>query len=100
HTRSLRDWSSDVCSSDLQAEYDAANRRIVVRLGTGANSTQGGSVGIGESTTLKFRVTIDLTATGVLANQAVITADGLKGNPTTRSEERRVGKECRSRWEQ
>jgi len=70
-------------AGDDQAEYDAANRRIVVRLGTGADSTQGGTVGIGESSTIKFRVTIDQNASGVLANQAQITADGLKGNPTT-----------------
>src|SRR5205814_2410807 len=46
-------------AGDDQAEYDAANRRIVVRLGTGATSTLGGTVGIGESSTIKFRVTID-----------------------------------------
>src|SRR5690349_9784987 len=54
HTRSLRDWSSDVCSSDLDG-----------RPGPGANP--------GDPQ-----------------------ADPRAGQP--RSEERRVGKECRSRW--
>src|SRR5690349_24402682 len=54
HTRSLRDWSSDVCSSDLgtcESEYTCLY-----------------------ISTLNWR------------------------SPTTRSEERRVGKECRFRW--
>jgi uncharacterized repeat protein (TIGR01451 family) len=70
-------------SGDDQAEYVAANRSIVVRIGTGADSTQGGTVGIGESTTIQFRVQIDAGATGTLSNQATISAGGLKGNPTT-----------------
>src|SRR5690349_25002077 len=57
HTRSLRDWSSDVCSSDL---LDRRGRRVeLARL----ERADGGPV--------------------LLA---------------VRSEERRVGKECRSRW--
>src|SRR5438874_10058127 len=58
HTRSLRDWSSDVCSSDLL--YD---------------------VGINEEGT-PFLV-MEYIAGKTLEE---------------RSEERRVGKECRSRW--
>src|SRR5437588_8232465 len=58
HTRSLCDWSSDVCSSDL-----AAQRRDAVRQAISHGA-------------------------GTLAS---------KEKPT-RSEERRVGKECRSRW--
>src|SRR5438034_10906818 len=63
HTRSLCDWSSDVCSSDLPAP-DAER---------GAVELEGGRHG---------------KAHGV--EQRVTAAD--------RSEERRVGKECRSRW--
>src|SRR5215207_11014694 len=58
HTRSTRDWSSDVCSSDL----DEAVQR-------------------GRAEDRDY-------AAGVVA------ADG----DVRRSEERRVGKECRSRW--
>src|SRR6266496_4219940 len=58
HTRSLRDWSSDVCSSDL-SRLAPARQRVVATL-----------------------------------------ADGLRAGwlDPARSEERRVGKECRSRW--
>src|SRR5437868_11903731 len=58
HTRSKRDWSSDVCSSDL-----------VRRLENPVPGRRGLLPGIGPDT----------------------------GSPA-RSEERRVGKECRSRW--
>src|SRR5260221_3823195 len=59
HTRSLCDWSSDVCSSDLSNLQDFSERSQM--------------------------------------------ESGLPGNVWTnaqdwRSEERRVGKECRSRW--
>src|SRR5699024_12133253 len=56
HTRSKRDWSSDVCSSDLSIEY---------MLNTEPNSIVNGK---------DFMYIM------------------------VRSEERRVGKECRSRW--
>src|SRR5207247_8471213 len=62
HTRSTRDWSSDVCSSDLAGTpCSAATASIISPYGTAAGVNVGG------------------VATG------------------GRSEERRVGKECRSR---
>src|SRR5204862_1842344 len=69
HTRSLRDWSSDVCSSDLENE----------RRGPLADDGQAGPVQRdprrvpGHSSAMKRVLFL-------------------------RSEERRVGKECRSRW--
>src|SRR5438034_9889234 len=64
HTRSLCDWSSDVCSSDLvsnkshgQTQDDLSQQRLV------------GDV-----------------------------QPSMVDPPGERSEERRVGKECRSRW--
>src|SRR5215813_9008556 len=63
HTRCGRDWSSDVCSSDLSGLSGSSARLDGVR-GTG---------------TKKYR-------------PPAITVLPL------RSEERRVGKECRSRW--
>src|SRR5690349_25163052 len=75
HTRSLRDWSSDVCSSDLEEPMAAA-------IGAGLPvQSAGGSmvVDIGGGTT----------------EVAVISLGGIVA--ATRSEERRVGKECRSR---
>src|SRR5207249_8376995 len=68
HTRSKRDWSSDVCSSDLH-----------YCVGRDTRASQRSSVGA---------VTISI---GVQERMVRV-----------RSEERRVGKECRSRglWEQ
>src|SRR5947209_12065067 len=72
HTRYWRDWSSDVCSSDLLAGVD-----IQSSLTTPANAT--GPVPI----MLQFGFIGGFEGRG-----------GFGG----RSEERRVGKECRSRW--
>src|SRR5690349_24751829 len=65
HTRSLRDWSSDVCSSDL------------------LNATLRGLVHPEDRA-------------GFVAFHEAIAAGG--DSEIERSEERRVGKECRSRW--
>src|SRR5258707_5891471 len=69
HTRYWRDWSSDVCSSDLQP-------------GSGTRRT----------TNYPASLTQDL--------HDVLAFDFFKHGWTLklRSEERRVGKECRSRW--
>src|SRR5206468_9873181 len=66
HTRSDRDWSSDVCSSDL-----AARDRDDVRLAGPARPARPPRRDV---------------------------AAGARGGVDRRSEERRVGKECRSRW--
>src|SRR5204862_4034588 len=63
HTRSLRDWSSDVCSSDLSTKKE----RIPAR------------------------------SSRECAPSLWIEATSPSSSPE-RSEERRVGKECRSRW--
>src|SRR5438105_11154091 len=59
HTRSTRDWSSDVCSSDLL---------------------------------------VDLIASGIASIFQARRVDLRHEDQAIRSEERRVGKECRSRW--
>src|SRR6266576_5326626 len=59
HTRSLRDWSSDVCSSDLS---------------------------------------LPPTTDAPFGRSATIVRWTTCSRSRTRSEERRVGKECRSRW--
>src|SRR6266540_2874872 len=70
-------------AGDDQAEYDVATRTITVRLGTGANATEGGTIAVGESSTIKFQVRIDATASATISNQALITARGVRGNPAT-----------------
>src|SRR5690349_24255548 len=76
HTRSLRDWSSDVCSSDLSRSFQRGSRVW--------------SVAIAEE---HYR------RTPSLARRQTSAAFGAESGVTlSRSEERRVGKECRSRW--
>lgn len=70
-------------TGDDQADYNAATRTVTVRLGTGANATQGGSLAVDASTTVTLRVTVDANAAGVVANQATITAAGVQGAPAS-----------------
>src|SRR5438034_11417236 len=71
HTRSLCDWSSDVCSSDLSTRWRAASSPILPA------PTR--------STVRPDKPSKIFLASSTAANE-------------TRSEERRVGKECRYRW--
>src|SRR3712207_6920456 len=87
HTRYWRDWSSDVCSSDLvppefslttesiddQRHVVAVSGEIDLFTAPELKSALGEALESGHT-----RIVVDLTR--------------------TRSEERRVGKECRSRW--
>src|SRR5204863_7012734 len=84
HTRSLRDWSSDVCSSDL------AERRELEALWQGIAAvhslTWPGNVALLAGA--RIYVGPDTSVTHLAA---------AAGCPTVaRSEERRVGKECRA----
>src|SRR5207248_7724615 len=85
HTRSYGDWSSDVCSSDLSS----------IPVGRSPSNTAffgiysfGGPFGV-----------ITLTNRSP-SNPELPTVNWLPFGSLTysRSEERRVGKECRSRW--
>src|SRR3712207_7445394 len=81
HTRYWRDWSSDVCSSDLLTTVPADQLRAAA-----ADARA---------------VTARLATAQRPATQLPVLDDPLVFrrvyNPV-RSEERRVGKECRSRW--
>lgn len=68
-------------AGDDQGEYDAGTRVVTVRLGTGADASDGGGLAIDDASDVTFRVTIDADAVGTLSNQAVITAGGAKGAP-------------------
>src|SRR5256885_5294517 len=82
HTRLQGDWSSDVCSSDLEVQSEP-----------------------GKGTIFEVFLPASETAAGTPGQQAA--AKKLPGgserilvveDDEKRSEERRVGKECRSRW--
>src|SRR5688572_31388516 len=78
HTRFDCDWSSDVCSSDLdhQAWADAAKKWFIDGERLESHEMQG-----------------SITFLGPDMKQELGRIDLMN-----RSEERRVGKECRSRW--
>src|SRR5438445_4389244 len=81
HTRYWRDWSSDVCSSDLLGDH----RRDLVHED---NLTGGFGAEIAAVIAQEGFEHLDAPVTRVAAPDV----------PAMRSEERRVGKECRSRW--
>src|SRR2546426_5462611 len=83
HTRLQGDWSSDVCSSDLERRPAGSLARRIA--GTPLMLLVDVAVGV---------VQMRLPETG---QQADAVAEGLP-EFRMRSEERRVGKECRSRW--
>src|SRR5687768_17622795 len=83
HTRCSRDWSSDVCSSDLTASAGGGGTcrggRPNLERRTGFCTSGAAGAFCEESTQEAYHVALILR------------------DPWYRSEERRVGKECRSR---
>src|SRR5699024_11792724 len=78
HTRSKRDWSSDVCSSDLLPPF-------LTRSTAMAFSSD------------KLRHTL-LPVGRALSMSPLLCFSFSSNQANVRSEERRVGKECRYRW--
>jgi clumping factor A len=70
-------------AADDQGEYDAGARSVTVRVGAGATAAAGGMLAAGEGSVIRFRVTVDASATGTISNQASITASGQQGAPST-----------------
>jgi outer membrane protein OmpA-like peptidoglycan-associated protein len=66
---------------DDQGDYNAGTRTLTVRIGTGANQTQGGEMLVNDTTTVVFRARIRVGATGSVNNQAFISANGKAGAP-------------------
>jgi uncharacterized repeat protein (TIGR01451 family) len=70
-------------SGDDQGEYVAGTRTVKVRIGTGANASQGGTISAGGTAgTIVFRATVDANATGTITNLAAVTATGQVGGQT------------------
>src|SRR5258707_13991711 len=95
HTRYWRDWSSDVCSSDLGAaksqtpEKSAAKQNRFLEPYATLPYDDPAAVRFG-----RIRADLEAVGTPIGPYDLQIAAIAL----THRSEERRVGKECRSRW--
>src|SRR5690349_24174723 len=84
HTRSLRDWSSDVCSSDLPQFEDGHINQFMrpdTQMVTMFKANEAGSFKY-------FCMVRGHIWLGMIGELDVV----------NRSEERRVGKECRSGW--
>src|SRR3989449_6550819 len=85
HTRCSRDWSSDVCSSDLvRGAVKGKTGRVELPIGRDTKDRK------------KFSARTTAPRDAVTEFQ-VVERFGAK-RWAMRSEERRVGKECRSRW--
>src|SRR2546426_7749887 len=83
HTRLQGDWSSDVCSSDLSLELKPGDALIFFTDGVVEAFNEAGEEFGNERWLSAIRSLPDWDASQTLQ---------------FRSEERRVGKECRSRW--
>src|SRR5256885_6598297 len=88
HTILQGDWSSDVCSSDLKGKVKGRFARKEV--------TRGKALPV----TADVDIELDASQEKLLAalRQKRIEIAREEKVPAYRSEERRVGKECRSRW--
>src|SRR5690606_39845045 len=89
HTRFSRDWSSDVCSSDLRVAVPASSSAPA----TSPSSSARGSKHMGHKvhpTGIRLGIAKDWNSKWYAGKKEY--AEYL------RSEERRVGKECSSRW--
>src|SRR5699024_12222881 len=99
HTRSKRDWSSDVCSSDLVSivctvlENDYDNSPEVVAL-------LGASIAVSISD-IQFDYVVAGCQVGIVDGKTVINPTSEQRKVSERSEERRVGRGCgrrSARW--
>src|SRR5206468_5611139 len=87
HTRSDRDWSSDVCSSDLAGRRPFTGDSYVQILHAIINDCPPPLSKLRPETPYDFRVIVEKA-----------TEKDPSDRYQSRSEERRVGKECRTRW--
>src|SRR2546429_1743786 len=83
HTRCSRDWSSDVCSSDLDSQHC---RLLLLHAAEPVRRTISECIALAKA---------HEEETG---KAPVLDPDFAEDVEEIRSEERRVGKECRSRW--
>ncbi|MCB1584425.1 MAG: DUF11 domain-containing protein, partial [Xanthomonadales bacterium] len=69
---------SDTSGNDA-GEYDNGNNQVVIRVGSGANGTNGGNVAPGEQVVIRFQAQINAGApTGDIDNTVTITANSFQ----------------------
>src|SRR5258706_11847230 len=85
HTRLVSDWSSDVCSSDLASAPSLSRER-------------GFSIASARDAMIAFPLSLLLLAASATDSLAATGQPDSVMTLPERLEERRVGKECRSRW--
>src|SRR5437588_4357641 len=94
HTRSLCDWSSDVCSSDLRRAPKNAPALKFARIFTGKVPAHPVAADY-----LARLTAWEMRGNDVAGDCVSVTWANIRRLLTfIRSEERRVGKECRERW--
>src|SRR5207253_6109593 len=89
HTRWPRDWSSDVCSSDLDRLEQIL--QILAKYNIVFVIDDSGSMEIEENGSTRWDQALE-------ALQIIVPMASKYDDDGVRSEERRVGKECRSKW--
>src|SRR5690606_40166165 len=93
HTRFSRDWSSDVCSSDLYGSVDILHD-VKFSIGAAEIVVVLGRNGVGKTTLMKALIGLLPPRSGHIQ----FNGKEIRGLPPhlIRSEERRVGKGCRN----
>src|SRR5690606_40803459 len=98
HTRFSRDWSSDVCSSDLLFLTSLFRRPNSVVTPLASPEAQAARAAVNPNVPPRGISSLD-ALTQLAAINAQAAAESTAKSDPARSEERRVGKECRSEME-
>src|SRR6266487_4712166 len=96
HTRWTGDWSSDVCSSDLDPKWGETPCAFV-EVKAGVKVTEEELIEHCRANLARFKAPRHVVF-GVLPKTSTGKIQKFLLRQQARSEERRVGKECRSRW--
>src|SRR5690606_39936855 len=91
HTRFSRDWSSDVCSSDLDFD-DIISKKHALKILNVDKSVYT------ENDIKALKILKDGNLLTYFPEAEIVESRGIFGVTRKRSEERRVGKEWRERW--
>ena len=101
HTRCSRDWSSDVCSSDLEQSGSFNRYNSTAMSGIGTHRCDVGYIHVLEAVRQRHFGTVKRAQHDIAGSFCEPeTRNHHNVRTRCRSEERRVGKEGRSRWSQ